>query len=226
MRLCALLCFCLTSYSLFSMPCTEFQKIGTTNFSLNSTGNIGVTIGVLDYENIKAEVGINYFVREGGLIDLGAKIGFEECVYNQYSPSFAVGVFNAGIKTKDEVLSKNNVFYIITSKSFFLSKVYAGAFHGNKTMGEFQSGSFIGLTQHLIVYNVDETHQRSKLDLTGEYVMGDSKFSGAKVELKYLISPNLSIKAGPIWDFKKMTTETSKWSLQKITWTIGISVDV
>lgn len=226
MRLFTLLCASFASCSLWAMPCAEFQDVGTTNLSFCSTGNATVTVGVLEYENIKAEVGVNYYIKEGGLIGLGAKVGFDECVYNEYAPSFAVGVFNAGIKTRNEVVSTQNVFYAITSKSFFRTKAYAGAFHGNETMGEFQSGAFVGLTQHLIVYDIDETHQRSKLDLTGEYVGGDSRFAGAKVELKYLISQSLSIKAGPVWDFNKVTLETSKWSLQKATWIIGLSVDV
>ena len=222
-------------FGLMAMPFPGFQEVGTANFSLCSSGDIGTTIGVFNEQNIKSEAEIDYNVSRHSSFGLGAKIGFDECTYGQYSPSFAVGTFNAQIRSRHELLSSNNVLYALTSKSYERVIVHFGVFHGNRTMGLERKGCFIGYTQHLIIQQVDETHRRSKLDLCGEYITGKSFLAGAKVELKYLISERINIKFGQFWQFYKkgepvdptiVVKIPSKWSFDNAKWLLTLSINV
>ena len=213
--------------SVMAMPTPGFQDVGTANLSFYSSGSIGATIGVLNKNNVKAEIEFDYSLKSPQTFGMAAKVGFDECAFSQYSPSFAVGTFGSDIRSKGELATTPNVLFAVVGKSFFESRLHAGVFKGNSTMGEERDGAFVGFTQHLLVEKVDETHKRSRLDLCAEYVTGKSSLAGAKVELKYLISDRYSIKTGPSWSFYKATIpETKKWDLKKMRWLVSFSVNI
>ncbi len=221
--------FALSSASMFALPTPDFQDPGTVNITLSSESAISTTFGAYSENNIKSDVGINFDLGRVKGASLVAKIGTEEGIGNIYTPSFNVGISQAGIRTKHQFLEHQNIFHVMTSKSLrrtLNGRVYVGAFHGNRIMGKDRKGVFVGYTQYLFPTQIDETKKYDKAAVDLVYVSGKSSLGGFTVLGKYYVTPKISIQGGPTWFFNEYTIEKSKWSFEKVHWTVLLSIDL
>ncbi|HBC47567.1 MAG TPA: hypothetical protein DEO84_05750 [candidate division Zixibacteria bacterium] len=109
---------------------------------LPATTNIGLTVGILPFKKINAELGIDH---KSGLAAAdhypfygNLKIGAPENAFGGFSPSVAVGIFDVGSK-KD--FTNFNIFY---------GKVAKSVQSGNWSLGRFSLGYFSGNNKLLI----------------------------------------------------------------------------
>ena len=233
--LCSLLVGALSFGVIEAMPTPDMQTLGTANFSVCSSGNIGVTVGAIDYNNFKAEASLGYDTRFSKPTGLGAKIGIGEGLGHEYSPSFNLGVFNAGIRGRHELLEHQNIYFAMLGRSerkHLNGRGYIGVFHGNRTMGLERKGVFIGYTQYLLPA-LDATQKKyDKISLDAVYVTGKSYLGSFTCTGKYWITPKMYIQAGPTWEFNREFTgplgirEVTKWSFERVKWLVTFSIDV
>jgi hypothetical protein len=212
-----------------AMPTPDMQELGTANLSLCSNGTFGATVGALNYNNVKAEASLSFNTRFSTPTALGAKIGIGEGIGHQYSPSFSVGVFDAGIRTKHELIEHQNIYFALLGKSerkYLNGRGYIGVFHGNRTMGLERKGVFIGYTQYLFPTMDVSQKCYDKVHVDAVYVTGKSNLSGFSLTGKYWINPKMYVQAGPTWQFQKITLEKKKWSWEKVKWLVTFSIDV
>jgi hypothetical protein len=97
--------------------------------------NAGLTIGVLPFEKIQMEVGIDY--RDIGgehtyPIYFNAKLGVPESALFKGSPALAVGVYDFG--TKSDVMDYNIVYGLVAKTISNLGRFSAGYYSGNKDL--------------------------------------------------------------------------------------------
>src|SRR3954463_4821227 len=59
----------------------------------------GLTMGVLPWEDLQAEVGFDLLLPGGDPLLLNAKLGYAEAKLFAFHPSLAVGIFGVGTKT-------------------------------------------------------------------------------------------------------------------------------
>ena len=104
----------------------------------NTITNFGLTIGVLPFEKLNAEVGFDHKSGYGVLDDypfyFNTKLGVPEGAYGELFPAVAVGIYDIGTK---ESKTDYNVFYVKAAKTitlgegFSLGRISAGYFSGN-----------------------------------------------------------------------------------------------
>ena len=108
---------------------SESNGDGTTEATLT---NIGLTVGVLPYQKIQAEIGVDYRDINGehtSPLYFNAKVATPEDSLFKNSPAIAVGGYDFG--TKEDV-SDYNLLYGLVAKTFGkLGRVSAGYYTGN-----------------------------------------------------------------------------------------------
>jgi hypothetical protein len=236
MKLLTCLATCLLSFAhLSAMPIPNFQPLGTLGLVYNSEGQMCATLGAIDTNHIKAEIGMGYNTKFTTPTGISAKIGVDEGVGHQYSPSFAVGVFDAGIRARHAVLDHSQVYYALLGRSerrYLNGRGYVGVFHGNRVMGLERKGYFVGYTQFLFPTALTPQKSYDKVALDAVYVSGKSALGGFTLTGKYFVKPTMYIQAGPTWEFNREFTgplgirQVSKWSFERVRWVVTFSIDI
>lgn len=95
--------------------------------------NNGITVGVLPYEKIQAEIGIDQRIvgsepADSNPLYLNFKLATPEDSIFKGSPAVAIGGYDFG--TKRDV-TDNNIMYALIAKTFFIGRFSAGYFTGN-----------------------------------------------------------------------------------------------
>ena len=102
--------------------------------------DVGLTVGVLPFEKLNLEAGIDYlgpatFAQDrlrsmGSSILFNAKLGTPEGAFlGSWFPAFNVGIFNVG--TKSEVTSMNIVDFLVGKTLGPFGRIHGGGYYGN-----------------------------------------------------------------------------------------------
>ena len=106
----------------------------------NTITNAGLTVGILPFQRLNAEIGFDAKSGYGTLdkypIYFNAKLGIPEGSYGKFFPAIAVGIYDVGTKRGK---TDNNVFYgkvakSLTLKGFDLGRFSVGGFTGNNKL--------------------------------------------------------------------------------------------
>lgn len=108
----------------------------------NTITNSGLTVGVLPFEKLNAEVGFDHKSGYGSLDDypwyFNTKVGIPENAYGKFFPALAVGIYDIGIKNDK---TDYNVMYGKVAKTFSVDDV---------SLGRFSVGCFKGDSKLLV----------------------------------------------------------------------------
>lgn len=106
--------------------------------------NAGLTVGILPFKKLNAEVGFDHKTGYGNLdkypIYFNAKIGIPEDSYGKYFPAMAIGIYDIGTKKGK---TDSNIFYGKVAKTLAL---------GGINLGRFSVGGFTG-NNKLLLYS-------------------------------------------------------------------------
>jgi hypothetical protein len=101
--------------------------------------DVGLTVGVLPYEKLNLEVGIDLLLPGrlahptlrslGSEILINAKLGIPEGALASWSPALNVGIFNVG--TKGQITNMNIVDFIVGKSLGPFGRIHAGGYYGN-----------------------------------------------------------------------------------------------
>lgn len=108
-----------------------------------STYTIGATVGVLPYEFLKMEIGVDYITTnlqndnafDNHPIYFNAKLATPEDLGMKGMPAFAIGAYNLGTYDKPEVgvSTRQNIVYGLVAKTFpVIGRISAGGYYGAK----------------------------------------------------------------------------------------------
>jgi len=123
----------------FRLAQSEEQRLNAqTQFDSFST-DVGVTVGVLPFEKLQMEIGIdgmfpgtrlNPALRSGGhALLFNAKLGVPEGALASWSPAFNVGIFNVG--TQAQVTDMHIVDALIGKTLGSFGRIHGGGYYGN-----------------------------------------------------------------------------------------------
>jgi hypothetical protein len=171
---------------------------------------VGLTIGVLPFEKVQAEVGIDAFYPSDDPYYLNAKIGTPEGALFASSPALNVGVF--GVGTKKDVTNQN-VLDLIAGHTlpFDLGRIHAGWYIGNRRVLKNGDGE-PDATGWMIGY--DRTLIADKLSIAADWMSGKNALGGGGVGLAYNFSKSVSLLTGPVWFNDQTVNGAWKWSTQ------------
>lgn len=89
----------------------------------NTITNLGLTIGVLPFDKLNAEVGFDHKSGYGALDDypfyFNTKVGIPEGAYGELFPALAAGIYDVGTR---EDKTDYNVFYVKAAKTLTLAE--------------------------------------------------------------------------------------------------------
>ncbi|MEI6515674.1 MAG: hypothetical protein WCO77_06840 [bacterium] len=180
--------------------------------------DVGLTVGVLPLEKLKAEVGVDYLVNGTAYDDnplyFNAKIGIPEGALftnslSLNSPSLAVGGFNFGTNSKKSSATRTdqNIVYGEVGETLpafgalpSLGRFSVGYYQGN---GDVLLGKDGGSANSGILASWDRSMSEisDKLWVAIDYMGGDNFNSGLSLGASWAFSKNVSVILGyDMWD--------------------------
>jgi hypothetical protein len=162
----------------------------------------GVTVGVLPFEKLQMEVGIDYL--EGGTnsgtdqnpIYFNAKIGTPEGSLFKYSPAIALGIWNLGTKFSGAGMNKQNISYGLVAKTLpVVGRISAGGYHGSGSVlvDENLKSANDGL---LLSWDRTLSEISDKLWVAVDYMSGKNYNGALNFGVSWAFSKNVSVILG------------------------------
>lgn len=178
----------------------------------------GLTIGVLPFEKLQGEVGIDLFLPgyvQNGLY-LNGKLTLPEGAYASWQPGVSIGIQSVGFK-KD--ISNYDHLHLSVSKAFAgVGTFVVGGYHGlNKTLytipGESasQTGFMAAYTSPDININLPGLQ---KVAIIADYASGKNGFAGGGVGAAIYFSPAVQLLTGPVFLADGAYATNLMWSVQ------------
>jgi hypothetical protein len=196
-----------------------------TVYNRKSTGDqgafatdLGLTIGVLPFEKLQMEVGIDANYPTDYPYSFNAKIGVPEDALFKGAPALQVGVFNVGTKSK---VTNQDILYGVIGKTIpMLGRLSVGPYIGNASVlkninGNAENAGFMVALDHGFFSTKDSAgNEYSKVVLAGDYASGKNAIGGGGVGVYYYFTKDIDILTGPVWFNEKAINGAWKWTTQ------------
>jgi len=197
------------------IPSTDIQAYKTLHLGIdsyirsskngpvaNNVYDIGLTAGVLPFEKIQAEIGIDYM--DGGTnagvdahpLYFNGKVGTPEDSLFKFSPAIAVGIYNVGTQTSGPAMTKQNMVYGLLARTLpLVGRISAGGFHGSSTvlLDEYGKSANDGL---LLSWDRTISEISDKLWLGVDYQSGKSALGALSFGASWAFAKNVSVIFG------------------------------
>ncbi|MGZ3857831.1 MAG: hypothetical protein ACXVKO_16365 [Bacteriovorax sp.] len=167
--------------------------------------DIGPTVGILPYEKVKAEVGIDYLVNANNPNDNhplsgNFKVGTPEDSIFKSSPAIAVGMYNVGpsLSKSDAplVTSGQNIAYALLARTLpVIGRLSAGYYHGSEKALINTSGNSAN-DGVLLSWDRSMTEISDKLWFAVDYQGGNNVDGAINVGGSWNFAPNVSVIFG------------------------------
>ena len=208
------------------IPSTDIQPFNVWHLGLDnylrasSTGNFtegqrdpnfydaGLTVGVLPFETVKAEVGVDYLANATAYDDhpyyFNAKVGIAEDTLATNVPALAVGGYNFGTNGKKDSATRTDqdIVYGLVAKTL-------PALGGIPSLGRLSAGYYVGNSEVLlgtdgqkandgVLLSWDRTMSEisDKLWLAVDYMGGGNSLSALSFGAAWSFSKNVSVIFG------------------------------
>lgn len=200
------------------IPSTDVQAyktlhLGIDNYikvSKNASGtktpnayDLGLTAGVLPFEKIQMEVGVDYYVTgtqpgDSSPFFFNAKLGTPEGSLFGGSPALAIGGYNFGTKDRQEgnVGTKQNIIYGLAAKSLpVVGRLSAGYYRGSRHVltNRNSDADNDGL---LLSWDRTISEVSDKLWAAVDYMGGNNANSSVNCGVSWAFSKNVSVIFG------------------------------
>lgn len=168
---------------------TVFKK-GIGEGGLAFPTDVGLTIGILPYEKIQAEVGVDFFEPQSSPWVFNAKIGLPEEALTEWSPAIAVGGCYLGVKKN---VTDNNMLYAIAGKTLpFIGRLEIGYYTGNKNILVDPDGN-VDNSGVLFSWDRQIPEVNENLWLAVDYQGGENSLGALSFGFAWSFSKNVSV---------------------------------
>lgn len=172
--------------------------------------DVGLTIGVLPYEKLQLEVGVDYLEPTTDPFLFNAKLGTPEGALFEGSPAINIGIFNVGTDSKTDDgdgRTDLDIADIIVGKTlpFGLGRLHAGVYYGNskslldKNGEKENTGYMIGWDMGVIRTKEPDGGEYHKWIFAADYASGKNAIGGGGVGVYHYFTKNISLLTGPVW---------------------------
>lgn len=184
------------------IPSVDIQPFGVLHIGVDdyyaqhvkSPTDIGYTIGVLPFEKVQAEVGIDLIEPSEDPTFFNFKLGVPEGAFHKWQPAVVVGGFNFGTQYhKDEVRTDFNIGYGLVGKTLpFLGRFSAGYYGGSSTLLTDPRGR---RANHGLLFAWDRTLSEisDNLWMAVDYQGGQNDLGALNLGFAYKFAPNFSV---------------------------------
>jgi len=235
-------------YKVWHLGIDNYFTVGRGSGSQIGTGafatDVGLTVGVLPYEKLNLEVGVDMLEPIDSMVCSGAtnngnvitqcgtvasalsfnfKFGIPEGAIFKGSPGIAAGMLNIG--TVHQVTDMNIADLIIGKTIGDLGRVHVGGYLGSSSSALMhENGDLANATKNLgymVAYDRGflpvkdkEGNEYSKIGLGADYASGKNYIGGYGVGVAYYFTKDISILTGPVVFNDQVINGRWKWSTQ------------
>ncbi len=223
----ATLCLCSAAIATPStqvwIPSADVKGFGEVNLGIDYYGrfsskssagsnmfDLGATVGVSPFENIKLEIGVDYLTtnfQNDNDFDkhpfyFNAKLGTPEEAFGvKWMPALAVGIYNMGTFDKPEVgvSTRQNIVYGLVGKTLpVVGRLSAGGYYGSQRA--LANGTNQKTSNSGIMASWDRTMSEisDKLWLSVDYMSGNNANGALSVGGSWAFTKNISLLVGVV----------------------------
>jgi hypothetical protein len=180
--------------------------------------DVGLTMGVLPFEKIQMEIGIDALYPSEHPYFFNAKLGAPENALFQGAPALQVGIFNVG--TTKDVTDQNIVYAVIGKTIPGVGRLSAGPYSGNSkllvnTKGEKENTGFmVAFDRGFLPAKDTAGNEYNKWVFAADYASGENAFGGGGAGIYYYLTKDISLLTGPVWFNDKAVNGAWKWTTQ------------
>jgi len=186
----------------------------------------GLTIGLLPFDKVQAEVGVDLFVP--GLhkdnLYLNGKVTLVEGAFGAWQPGVSLGIQSVGFK-KD--YSDYNHLHLTVGKTFGFGTVAVGGYRGGNKLLYTSSTGKAQQTGFMASYVSPDIKVGlpglDKIVIAGDYASGDNFFGAYGVGAAFYFTPAVALLTGPVMFNDKDLMKGAYGS--SFMWTAQIDVD-
>ena len=197
--------------------------------------DVGLTVGVLPYEKIQLEVGIDWSEPSPYPLMFNAKLGTPEGSLFEGSPALNIGIFGVGTNSSvdSDGNSRNdfNIVHVMVGKTLpmGLGRIHIGGYSGNdkalinlKTNDKENTGFMVGYDKGIMPVKSGKD-EYSRVVLAADYASGKNAIGGGGVGVYYYFTKDISLLTGPVWfnePFTAIGNENIPW-----VWTTQLDIN-
>ena len=183
--------------------------------------DVGLTIGVLPFEKLQMEVGVDLLEPSDDPLFFNAKIGTPEGALFKGSPAINLGIFNVGTQTsKDKARTDQNIGHLLFGKTIpVLGRLFAGPYLGNASVlknskGETDNyGFMVGFDRGFLPTKDKAGNEFNRVVVAADYASGKNAIGGG-VGLYYYFTKDIDLLTGPVWFNDQGINGGWKWTMQ------------
>ncbi len=223
-------------YKVLHIGIDNYFTVGRKDEKSSLPTDVGLTIGVLPYEKLQLEVGVDLMEPSTDPLFFNAKLGTPEGALFEGSPALNIGIFNVGTDRKEAARDGDgrtdyNIVDFIVGKSlpFGLGRLHAGAYYGNsKTLvdrnGEKENTGFmVGWDMGIMRQKESDGGEYHKWIFAADYASGKNAIGGGGVGIYHYFTKNVSLLAGPVWYNDPVVVGVNESA--KYVWTTQIDIN-
>lgn len=251
-RVLAACAIALSAQSAWATPSTVFWTPATTyvqpyliphitydtyfNDKANYPMDLGFTMGVLPFEKVQAEVGLDFFfpywgpqnavfLSPAGALQLNAKVGLTEGAFGEWFPGISAGIYGVGVNQATQF----SILHAEVGKTFSFGTLTAGGYYGAGGANAIWSdvdgvvlgrGGFIGsYVSPDIELGLKGLY---KINFVADIQTGNNAFSAAGGGIGVYFTPAIDLITGPVFFLNKYAQPGQSTFM----WTVQLDVDI
>lgn len=195
---------------------TVFKKASDGGGSFPT--DLGLTMGILPFEKLQMEVGVDLMESSDNPLYFNAKIGTPEGALFEGSPTIQLGLFNVG--TKSDVTNQN-IFHVVVGKTIAgVGRLSVGPYMGNKKVlvdkdgNKENTGFMVAFDRGFMPVKDKAGNEYNKIVFAADYASGKNALGGGGFGLYYFLTKDISLLTGPVWFNEEAINGKWKWTIQ------------
>jgi len=193
-----------------------FKKSGNGGGSFPT--DLGLTIGILPFKSVVAEIGVDLMEASDNPLFFNAKIGIPEDTLFDWAPTIQVGIFNAG--TKKEVTDQNVAYAAIGKTIPGIGRLSAGPYIGNRNVlvdkngDKENTGFMVAFDRGFLSTKDRDGNEYNQWVLAADYASGKNAIGGGGFGIYRYFTKDICVLTGPVWFNEKAINGEWKWTIQ------------
>lgn len=184
----------------------------------------GLTVGVLPFEKIQAEIGYDMLLPSENPDYINGKICTPESSLFEGSPAISFGIYGVGFKKN---ISDYNIVHLMLQKSLPVGGYIAiGGYHGfNKTLFANSDGNIVQMGVIFAVTSADIQLNRKglkKINFAADIQTGKNSYGAWGFGVNIFFADNVSMLTGPVFFLDRKAQPGGS----DILWALQLDIDV
>ncbi len=197
--------------------------------------DVGLTMGVLPFEKVQAEVGLDFFfpywgmnyffAQPAGALQLNAKVGLPEGAFGEWFPGISAGIYGVGVNQGTQF----DILHAEIGKTFSFGTITAGAYYGAGGANAIWSdvdGVYLDRAGFIGSYLSPDIEiglkGLNKINFFADVQTGNNAFSAVGGGVGIYFTPSIDILTGPVFFLNKYAQP----GLSTMMWSVQLDIDI